>query len=196
MFLWDYSVQSSLSFLVCRFIYFAKFGEFSPSIFPKVFGYQTVSPILLRFWQCNIRPFNVSTDIWDFDHFFQCFCKISFSDWILSIDLCSSALALSIVISFLLSSPYSFPGGSEVTVSACNMGDLCSIPGLGRSPREGNGNSLQYSYLENPIDGGAWWATVHGVAKSWTRLSDFTFFFIQPIGWGFFFLIGWVFNIF
>ena len=41
--------------------------------------------------------------------------------------------------------------------------------------REGNGNPLQYSYLENPMDGGAWWATVHGVAKSWTRLSDFTF---------------------
>ena len=48
------------------------------------------------------------------------------------------------------------------------------IPGLGRSPGEGNGNPLQYSCLENPKDGGAWWATVHGVAKSWTRLSDFT----------------------
>ena len=54
------------------------------------------------------------------------------------------------------------------------MGDLGSIPGLGRSPGEGNGNPLQYSCLVNPIDGGAWWATVHGVAKSRTRLSDFT----------------------
>ena len=43
------------------------------------------------------------------------------------------------------------------------------------SPGEGNGNLLQYSCLENPMDGGAWWATVHVVAKSWTRLSDFTF---------------------
>ena len=51
------------------------------------------------------------------------------------------------------------------------------IPGSGRSPGEGNGNPLQYSCLENPMDGGAWWATVHGVAKSWTRLSDFIFTF-------------------
>ena len=54
------------------------------------------------------------------------------------------------------------------------MGDLGSIPGLGRSPGEGNGNPLRYSCLENPMDGGAWWATVHGVTKSRTRLSDFT----------------------
>ena len=52
---------------------------------------------------------------------------------------------------------------------------LGSIPGSGRSPGEGNGNPLQYSCLENPIDGGDWWATVHGVAKSRTQLSDFTF---------------------
>ena len=65
-------------------------------------------------------------------------------------------------------------GGSEVKASACNAGDLGSIPGLGRSPGEGNGNPLQYSCLENPMDGGAWWATVHRVAKSRTRLSDFT----------------------
>ena len=56
-------------------------------------------------------------------------------------------------------------------MSACNVGDLGSIPGLGRSPGEGNGNPLQYSCLENPMDGGAWWAIVHGVAKSRTQLS-------------------------
>jgi len=67
-----------------------------------------------------------------------------------------------------------FPGGSEVKASACNAGDVGSIPRSGRSPREGNGNPLQYSCLENPMDGGAWWATVHGVAKSQTRLSYFT----------------------
>ena len=67
-----------------------------------------------------------------------------------------------------------FSGGSEVKVSACNAGDLGSIPGSGRSPGEGNGNPLQYSCLENPMDGGAWWATVHGVTKNRTRLSDFT----------------------
>ena len=67
------------------------------------------------------------------------------------------------------------PGGSEVKASACNAGDPGLIPGLGRSPREGNGNPLQYSCLENPMDGGAWLATVHGVPKSRTQLSDFTF---------------------
>ena len=60
-----------------------------------------------------------------------------------------------------------FPGGSEVKASACNAGDLGSIPGSRRSPGEGNGNPLQYSCLENPMDGGVWRATVHGVAKSW-----------------------------
>ena len=67
-----------------------------------------------------------------------------------------------------------FPGGSDGKVSACNLGDPGSIPGLGRSPGEGNGLPLQCSCLENPMDGGAWWATVHRVAKSRTRLSDFT----------------------
>ena len=71
-----------------------------------------------------------------------------------------------------------FPGGSEVKASACNAGDLGSIPGSRRSPGEGNGNPLQCSCLENPMDGGAWWATVHGIAKSRTRLSDFTFTFL------------------
>ena len=68
-----------------------------------------------------------------------------------------------------------FPGGSEVKAPACNAGDLGSIPGSGRFPGEGNGNPLQYSCLENPMDRGAWWATVHGVPKSWTQLSNFTF---------------------
>ena len=68
-----------------------------------------------------------------------------------------------------------FPGGSEVKVSASNAGDPGSIPGSGRSPGEGSGNPLQYSCLENPMDGEAWWATVDGVTKSRTRLGDFTF---------------------
>ena len=61
-----------------------------------------------------------------------------------------------------------FPGGSDGKASAYNVGDLGSIPGSGRSPREGHGTPLQYSCLENPMDGGAWWAKVHGVTKSWT----------------------------
>ena len=67
-----------------------------------------------------------------------------------------------------------FPGGSYGKASACNAGDLGSIPGSGRSLGEGNGNPLQYSCLENSMDRGAWWATVHGVPKSRTRLSNFT----------------------
>ena len=82
-----------------------------------------------------------------------------------------------IIYLMLVTSLLGFPGGSEVKASACNAGDLGSIPGLGRSPGEGNGTLLQYSCLENPMDGGAWWATVHGVAKSQTWLSDFTFTF-------------------
>ena len=54
-----------------------------------------------------------------------------------------------------------FPGGSEGKASACNVGDLGLIPGSGRHPGEGNGNPLQYSCLENPMDREAWWATVH-----------------------------------
>ena len=59
-----------------------------------------------------------------------------------------------------------FPGGSDSKASACNAGDPGLIPGSGRSPGEGNGNSLQYSCLENFMDGGAWWATVHEAAES------------------------------
>ena len=58
-------------------------------------------------------------------------------------------------------------------MSTRNAGDLGSIPGSGRSLGEGNGNLLQYSWLENPMDGGTWWTTVHGVAKGRTQLSDF-----------------------
>jgi len=65
-----------------------------------------------------------------------------------------------------------FPGGSDGKEAACNAGDLGLIPGSGKSPREGNGNPLQYSCLGNPMDRGAWWAAVHGVTKSQTPLSN------------------------
>ena len=70
-----------------------------------------------------------------------------------------------------------FPGSSDGKVSACNVGDLGSIPGLGRFPGGGHGNPFQYSCQENPKDLGAWQATVHVVTKSQTQLSDFTFTF-------------------
>ena len=59
-----------------------------------------------------------------------------------------------------------FPGGSDSKESACNAGDPDFIPGSGRSPGKGNGNPLQYSCLENYMDRGAWWTTVHGVRES------------------------------
>ena len=68
--------------------------------------------------------------------------------------------------------PGAFPGGSDDKESACNVGDLDSNPGLGRSPGEGHGNPLSYSCLENPMDRGAWQATGRGVAKSWRRLNN------------------------
>ena len=76
-----------------------------------------------------------------------------------------------------------FPGGLGSKVSAYNAGDPGLISGSGRSSGEGNGNPLQYSGLENPLDGGDWLATVHGVSKSRIGPRDFTFtfiFFVKP----------------
>ena len=67
-------------------------------------------------------------------------------------------------------------GGSDRKESVCNAEDLSSTPGLGNSPGEGNGNPLQYSWLENSMDRGAWWATVHGVSKELDKTEQhFTF---------------------
>ena len=76
-----------------------------------------------------------------------------------------------------------FAGGSDGKGTACNAGDLGSNPGLERSLGEGNGNPLQCSCLEDSMDGGAWWATVHGIAKSWTQLSDFHFTYQSERKW-------------
>ena len=83
-----------------------------------------------------------------------------------------------------------FPGGTVVKSPPAKGRDMDLIPGLGRSPGKGNGNPLQYSCLENPMDRGAWRPTVHGITESWTRLSDWihihTYFLAQePEGTGF-----------
>ena len=65
-----------------------------------------------------------------------------------------------------------FLGGADIKESTCSTGDPGLIPGLGQSLGEANGNPLQYSCLENSMDRGGWPATVHGVTKSWTQLSD------------------------
>ena len=74
-----------------------------------------------------------------------------------------------------MAGPWGFPGGSEVKASAWNEGDPGLIPGSGRSPGEANGNLLQYSCLENPVNRGPCWATICGVTKSRTQLSKSLF---------------------
>ena len=93
-----------------------------------------------------IYGFNIGYSIVPFsESHLNIYCNLKISLTIFGIN---SILPPSILIS-------GFPGGSEVKASACNAGDLCSIPGSGRSPGEGNGNPLQYSCLENPMDRGA-----------------------------------------
>ena len=72
-----------------------------------------------------------------------------------------------------LPSKEGFPGGSDSKESSCNARDLSLIPGLGKSPGERNGNPLHYFCLENSMHSGAWQATIHGVIKSWTQLSNY-----------------------
>jgi len=75
-------------------------------------------------------------------------------------------------VSFFYTLNWGFPSGSDGKESTCNAGYPGSIPGVGRSPGEGNGNPLQYSCLENPMDRGAWQAAVYGVTKIQTQLSN------------------------
>ena len=77
-----------------------------------------------------------------------------------------------VLLNLVLVFYWGFPGGSDGKESTCSARDLGSIPGLGRSPGEGHGNPLQYSCLENPMDRGAWRATVHRVSKSRTLLNN------------------------
>ena len=84
----------------------------------------------------------------------------SLSSWIIS------TISTSSFLNRVIHENRVFPGGSDDKAFAYSAGDLGLIPGLGRSPGEGNGDPLQYSCLENSMDGGAWWATVHGVAES------------------------------
>ena len=90
-----------------------------------------------------------------------------------SLLLCLKHYGLGITCYNSLAWTLGFPDGSDSKDSACDVGDLGSIPGSGRSPGGGHGNPLQYSCPENPMDGGVWWVTVPGVEKSRTQLSDF-----------------------
>ena len=85
--------------------------------------------------------------------------------------LCTFCFYFIIIIFTMRYVDLGFPGSSDSKESSCNAGGLGLTPGSGRSPGEGNGNPLQYSCLGNAMEGGAWWAAVHGVPKSRTRLS-------------------------
>ena len=115
--------------------------------------------------------------------FYKCMCihRYVYIFFFYSLPFTDHCKMLNIVLYAIQQILAGFPGGSEVKASACNARDLGSVPGSGRSPGEGNGNPLQYSCLANPMGGGAWWAIVHGVAKSRTRLSDFTCTFTLSI---------------
>ena len=80
-----------------------------------------------------------------------------------------------------LHAPQGLPGGSDGRESACHAGDLNSIPGLGRSPRRGHGNPLQYSCLKSPMDRGAWQPTVHGAVKNQAQLKRLSTHKLFPI---------------
>ena len=84
------------------------------------------------------------------------------------------AANFSLLHKVVMSKLWGFPGSSACKESTCNAGDSVLIPGLGRSPGEGNDNTLQYSCLENHMDRGAWQTTVYGVTKSQTWLRDWT----------------------
>ena len=117
-------------------------------------GSSAFSKSNLNIWKFTVHVL-LKLGLEDFEHYFA-------SVW----DECNCA----VVWAFFRD----FPGGSDGKASVYNVGDPGSVLGLGRSPGEGNGNPLQYSCLEKPMDREAWYATVHGIAKSQTRLSNFT----------------------
>ena len=145
---------------------------------------------LMRGWEKSIISLIIETNgkpapIWVSGEHLRTSCNTRINSVILHhsspLPVHSFHFSLLVIIDFLPVSPLfsisppprfpgGFPGGSDSKESTCNVGDLGSIPGLGRSPGEGTGYPLQYSGLENSKD-----CIVHGVAKSQTRLSDFHF---------------------
>ena len=93
----------------------------------------------------------------------------------------ANAVIEMLLVLLISSTSSDFPSGSDGKASTYNMADLGQIPGSGRFHGEGNGNPLQYSCLENPMDRGAWQVPVHGVAQSGIQLSNFTFTFTSSV---------------
>ena len=154
-----------------------------PSVFPRIQVFPNEPALHIRwpkYWRFSISPSNEYLGLISFriDWFDLLAVQGNLKSLLQHQSLKASTFWHSAFFMIQLSHPYMTTGkGSEVKVSACNAGDLGLIAGSGRSPEEEKGNPLQYSCLENPMDRGAWWATVHRIAKSQTGLSDFTFTF-------------------
>ena len=114
------------------------------------------------FWSCKILIYKITSLVLKSCHLWKILPYLQITH---------TYIHLSIYIYIYLSS-LGFPGGSDSKESACNTGDLSLIPGPGRFPGEEIGYPLQYSCLENSTYRGGWWATVHGITKNRTQLTD------------------------
>ena len=148
---------------MCPFTFDYFTNTFSFHFVPKVW-------LILFIGLKNFSKVTFSFLVWhDLSQLLSYFIKnlaFNFESFLVFLGICHNRSEKKMLVGF------GFPCGSDGKESACNVGDLGSIPGLRRFPGEGNGYPLQYPGLENSIDRGAWWATVHRVGKSRTQLSD------------------------
>ena len=148
---------------------------------PKTFGHFSTSHLFALFqYTANSQDEAISShSSWYSRTFLPMFTMLDKFYWWSRYFQNSGRSNLFLYLLLLVNTPKGFPCGSEGKESACNAEDPGSIPGSGRSLGEGNGNPLQYSCLENPMNRGTWCARVHGLRKGQTRLSDYTFTFFQ-----------------
>ena len=156
-----------------------------PSIFPNIRVFSNESALCIRwlkYWSFSISPSNENSGLISLGLTILIFLLSKGLSRVLSTTIWKhqftgaqpSLWSNSHICTWQLEKNIALASGWDGKASVHNEGYLGLIPGSGSSPAEGNGNPLQYSCLENSMDGGTWWATVHGVTKSWTRLSDFT----------------------
>ena len=148
---------------MCPFTFDYFTNTFSFHFVPKVW-------LILFIGLKNFSKVTFSFLVWhDLSQLLSYFIKnlaFNFESFLVFLGICHNRSEKKMLVGF------GFPCGSDGKESACNVGDLGSISGLGRSPGKGNGNPFQYFCLGNPTDRGTWWATVHEVAKSWAWLNN------------------------
>ena len=178
MFLIKLRVSSSIPHMLRAFImsrYWILLNAFSTSIDIIIFLLYPANVMDYIHWFLNIEPafyaWNKLTWAWCMILFIHYWIQLT-NILLIFFHLCSWKYWCSAFISYdVFNCTGGFPGGSDGKESACSVRDPRSISGSGRCPGEGNGYPLQYSCLGNSMDRGSWWATVHGVSKSWTWLS-------------------------